>query len=62
LVTNQPSIDKSWTPFTPSKKWKLKVGNKVHYKNIHISTCGQDFTKIRATRSIVMGDPEFNKC
>jgi hypothetical protein len=20
LVTNQPSIDKSWTPFTPSKK------------------------------------------
>jgi hypothetical protein len=43
------------------KNEKKKYPNKIHYKNIHISMCGQDFTKTKATRSTIMGYFKFNK-
>jgi hypothetical protein len=42
-------------------KIKSSWMNKVHHKNVHISMCGWDSTKIRATRSTVMKGHEFNK-
>ncbi len=33
----------------------------MHYKNIHINMCGQDLTKTRVTRSMVIRGLESNK-